>query len=81
MKTVALLLEKKAPADARDRDGSAPLHLAAAGGHLQVVELLLAAGANPSGKNREGLTAADLAERGDHRAVKKRLEEAQQLKP
>jgi len=45
------------------------------------VELLLAAGANPSGKNREGLTAADLAERGDHRAVKKRLEEAQQLKP
>src|SRR6266446_1289550 len=32
VKTVALLLEKKAPADARDRDGSAPLHLAAAGG-------------------------------------------------
>ena len=74
VKTVALLLEKKAPPDARDRDGSAPLQLAAAGGHLQVVELLLAAGANPSGKNREGLTAADLAERGGHGAVKRRLE-------
>ena len=81
VKTVALLLEKKAPPDARDRDGSAPLQLAAAGGHLQVVELLLAAGANPSGKNREGLTAADLAERGGHKAVKRRLDEARQLKP
>ena len=53
------------------------LQLAAAGGHLQVVELLLATGANPSGKNREGLRAADLAERGGHRAVKRRLEEPQ----
>jgi ankyrin repeat protein len=80
VKTVALLLEKKAPPDARDRDGSAPLQLAAAGGHLQVVELLLTAGANASGKNREGLTAADLAERGGHRAVKSRLDEARPLK-
>jgi hypothetical protein len=31
---------------------------------LQVVELLLAVGANPSGKNLEGLTVVDLAERG-----------------
>ena len=49
VKTVALLLEKKAPPDARDRDGSAPLQLAVAGGHLQVVEML-AAGANPSAR-------------------------------
>jgi len=81
VKAVMLLLQKQAPPDARDREGSTPLHHAAARGHLQVVELLLGAGADPLGKNGEGYTAAELAERGGHRAVKRRLDQARQLKP
>jgi ankyrin repeat protein len=41
---------------------------------MQIVELLLAAGANPSAKNKDGRTAADWARRRGMRDVADRLE-------
>src|SRR5205823_1779348 len=41
--------------------GRAPLHLAAKGGHLGVVKLLIEAGANVNLRDAEGKTALDLA--------------------
>ena len=43
---------------------------------MQIVELLLAAGANPSAKNKDGGTAADWARRRGMRDVATRLETA-----
>jgi ankyrin repeat protein len=43
---------------------------------MQLVELLLAAGVDPSARNREGTTAADWARRRGMLAVADRLEEA-----
>ncbi|CAB0029424.1 unnamed protein product [Trichogramma brassicae] len=42
--------------DAKDRFGNTPLHLAAAGGKLKLVELLLKRQADPNSTNEEGLT-------------------------
>jgi ankyrin repeat protein len=56
------LLNHGAEIDARDRDQRAtPLERAASWGRKDVVELLLARGANPAVKDRDGKTALDLA--------------------
>ncbi|KAG7458245.1 hypothetical protein MATL_G00236160 [Megalops atlanticus] len=47
-------------------DSSCPLHLAAAGGHTEVVKALLEAGASASEENAEGMTAIHLAARNGH---------------
>lgn len=47
----ALLGEDKSLTDARDQDGSTPLHCAAWKGHEAVVELLLEAGADANAQN------------------------------
>jgi ankyrin repeat protein len=55
-------LNHGAEIDARDRDGQAtPLERAASWGRRDVVELLLARGANPALKDKNGKTALDLA--------------------
>ncbi|XP_029443072.1 serine/threonine-protein phosphatase 6 regulatory ankyrin repeat subunit A-like [Rhinatrema bivittatum] len=45
---------------------STPLHLAASGGHAEVVKVLLEAGASASDENGEGMTAVHLAARNGH---------------
>lgn len=47
---------REALADA-DHFGNAPLHVACREGHLEVVALLLARGADPAARNRYGWTA------------------------
>nr|XP_033785571.1 serine/threonine-protein phosphatase 6 regulatory ankyrin repeat subunit A-like [Geotrypetes seraphini] len=45
---------------------STPLHLAASGGHAEVVKILLEAGASASDENGEGMTAIHLAAKNGH---------------
>ncbi|XP_030045854.1 serine/threonine-protein phosphatase 6 regulatory ankyrin repeat subunit B-like [Microcaecilia unicolor] len=45
---------------------STPLHLAASGGHAEVVKVLLEAGASASDENGEGMTAIHLAAKNGH---------------
>jgi hypothetical protein len=76
--TISLLLEHGAPANAAQAGGFTPLFSAAIADRRDLVEMLLAAGADPHRKSDAGKTAADFArERGhaemadwlEHRAV------------
>jgi cytohesin len=53
------------PTLARVMDGTSPLHEAARGGHLEVVQMLMNAGADRGARDRDGKTAEELA--ADHR--------------
>ena len=57
--TTKALLEKGAPVNQVQRDGSTPLHGAAYYGQVPVVKLLLSYGADPTHKNKWGNTPAD----------------------
>ncbi|XP_023667815.2 transient receptor potential cation channel, subfamily N, member 1 [Paramormyrops kingsleyae] len=46
--------------------GSCPLHLAASGGHSEVVKVLLEAGASAAEENADGMTAIHLAAKNGH---------------
>jgi ankyrin repeat protein len=54
-----------------------PLHLAASGGHADIVRLLLARGANPNQRAVEQMTAADFARHQGHRDIAQILYDAQ----
>jgi ankyrin repeat protein len=54
---------------AADAEGRTPLHLAAAGGHLSVVELLLHNNADPNARDGAGRTALAAAEAAGHAGV------------
>ncbi|KAL2001346.1 hypothetical protein VTN02DRAFT_1863 [Thermoascus thermophilus] len=67
---VQLLLEHKADHSAKTRSNeSDPLHLASQGGHLKVVEMLLADGADVHATRGDGTTALQLAASGGHDAI------------
>ena len=57
-------------------DTTGPLHEAARQGHLQIVEMLLDAGANPRRPDAKGRTPLDLAAAQGHTAIVERLERA-----
>jgi ankyrin repeat protein len=66
---VALLLEQHAYIDATSPNGSTPLMMAAQYGTHEVVQLLLAEGADPTLKNLIGLSAVDFALRADRSEI------------
>lgn len=70
---VQLLLKQKAKVDARDAHGRSALHEAAYAGHIDVVEALLGAGADPAATDRLGRTPVLEAARGGRLAVLDRL--------
>lgn len=47
-----LLIDKGAQLDARTRDGLTPMHTAARSGHMNIVQILLNAGASITAKTR-----------------------------
>ena len=69
------ILEKsdKDALKSRDEDGMSALHWASDRGHAAVVDLLLAAGANPGTADGEGQTPLHYAASCGHRASAERL--------
>jgi uncharacterized protein len=69
--TVRQLLRSRVPVDAREADGTTPLHWAIRAGDLETAKLLLAAGARPTVANRYGVTPLALAAtNGDADAIR-----------
>lgn len=62
-------LQKGADPNFQDYDKRTPLHLACVEGHLNVVGVLLKAGASMNAIDRWGATARDEASKGDHPAI------------
>lgn len=67
------LVDAGAAVDAEQAGGWRPLHQAAAHGHCELVELLLARGADPTATSDGGKTAADLAAERGHGDLATRL--------
>ena len=59
-----------------DYSGNGPLHWAAHGGYINIVNLLLAAGSDPFFKNRKGQLPMDLAREEGHHDICIRLQSA-----
>jgi ankyrin repeat protein len=78
---VRILLDAGANPDVRQSAGWTPLHAAAMNGDLASVELLLAAGADPTATNDEGRSVADLANEGGDDATNERIRSALQAAP
>ncbi|HEX9044773.1 MAG TPA: ankyrin repeat domain-containing protein [Candidatus Limnocylindrales bacterium] len=70
------LVEAGADVNAAQRGGFTPLMSAARNGDAELVELLLAAGANATGRADDGHDAADLALSGGHAELAARLRSA-----
>ena len=70
----ALLLDAGADVNARQQIDYTPLMGAAANARMELLELLLARGADPSLTTTEGKTAADLAREHGHEAIADRLD-------
>lgn len=79
---VRLLLETgRARTDLRDETGGTALHHAAGQGQAEIIDLLIAHGADPGARNRAGRTPSELAMAAGHRAMAERLRQAAAGRP
>jgi ankyrin repeat protein/serine/threonine protein kinase len=67
---VKVLLAHSADVNARTRGNQTPLHRAAEWGRPQIMQALLAAGADPNSRDDDGKTALDIAKETDARLVR-----------
>ncbi len=74
--TVRLLLAHGAEVNAREAGGYTPLHQAASAGRLELVDILLAAGADAAMQCNRGKTAAAYAKEKNHAEIAERLHSA-----
>lgn len=70
-KVKTYLRDKKVKINAQDEDGNTALHIAAASGHEDIVELLIENGAAIPRKNKKGETAVQLARKNKHKDLAK----------
>ncbi|GAQ44402.1 hypothetical protein AKAW_08093 [Aspergillus niger] len=70
---IVLVRTNKLSFNAPTAYGDQPIHLAAAGGHLQIVVRLVQLGADPKVSNRKGFTPLHLAAQAGHLAVVREL--------
>ena len=78
---VKVLLDHKADFKARRRDHQTPLHRAAEWGHPQILQVLLAAGADPDARDDDARTALALAVAGKHKECAELLRSRSQVRP
>ncbi len=64
--------------DPRQQGGFTPLHAAAQNGNMDLVQLLLAHGADPTARTNDGRSAMDFAKEGGHTDVARLLRTAEQ---
>ena len=60
--------------------GNTPLHMAAIGGHIDIVKVLLEKGAEVGIKNSQDYTALNIAHQGDNQEIIKLIETAMDSK-
>jgi ankyrin repeat protein len=70
---VQTLLQQKADVNAKQVDGTSPLHCAVESNDLQLTDLLLRAGAKPAAANEAGATPLLLATQNGNAAIIERL--------
>jgi ankyrin repeat protein len=63
------LIKRGVDINSPDENGNTALHMAASGGYLQSMTILLAAGADVNIKNKQGLTPADMAGNSNIRKI------------
>ena len=66
---ISLLLSFNANPNAKDFEGSTPLHIAADGNNIECVRLLIEAGANPNLRNEFGTKSIDLIKKRGFQSV------------
>jgi len=71
MSRIRQFLEQEPDVNAKDEFGYTALHLAADRGNINVVELLLKHGADPTIKDGDGLSAAEIAQVAGHAEITK----------